>query len=166
MHLRSTPTLSRARQQQVLAFGVVCYQTSRDIFLLNKKLVESGGHRLALLRDDLQLASLKITQLTLLQSKGRYCHSVFCLCIFPMGARRYLPVSLQRTFPSISDTISRLDQHYYERCSGDHRPYGEVPPTHGGRVPKVFTCGALVLCLDARGYHAAPDPIANRISTD
>ena len=70
----------------------ICYQTSRDILLLNRMLVRSGARRLALLRDDLLLASLKITKLTLLQPNGQFCLILLCDCIFPMILRRDLSI--------------------------------------------------------------------------
>ncbi|TVY45649.1 Transcription factor [Lachnellula occidentalis] len=48
----------------------VSYQISRDILLMNSKLAGLGVQRLTLLREDLLLASLSITRLTLLQSKS------------------------------------------------------------------------------------------------
>ncbi|KAF7916070.1 uncharacterized protein EAE97_012161 [Botrytis byssoidea] len=48
----------------------VCYQISRDILLLNLKLISTGVQTVTLLREDLLLASLTLTRVTLLQHKG------------------------------------------------------------------------------------------------
>lgn len=49
----------------------ICYQMSRDILLLNSKLLAFGIQSLTLLREDLLLASLNLTHIILLQPKGR-----------------------------------------------------------------------------------------------
>ncbi len=48
----------------------VSYHISRDILLLNSKLAGSGFQTLTLLREDLLLASLNLTRITMLQPKG------------------------------------------------------------------------------------------------
>ncbi len=48
----------------------VCYEASRDILILNRKLAGLGIQSLTLLRDDLLLASLSLTRITMLHSKG------------------------------------------------------------------------------------------------
>ncbi|TGO06926.1 hypothetical protein BTUL_0389g00010 [Botrytis tulipae] len=48
----------------------ICYQMSRDILLLNLKLISTGVQSVTLLREDLLLASLTLTRVTLLQHKG------------------------------------------------------------------------------------------------
>ncbi|KAK6613454.1 transcriptional regulatory protein C139.03-like protein 6 [Botrytis cinerea] len=48
----------------------ICYQISRDILLLNLKLMSTGFQCVTLLREDLLLASLTLTRVTMLQPKG------------------------------------------------------------------------------------------------
>lgn len=48
----------------------ICYQMSREILLLNKKLAEQGVHNLAFVREDLLLASLNLTRISILQPRG------------------------------------------------------------------------------------------------
>ncbi|KAI1096538.1 hypothetical protein F5B19DRAFT_150740 [Rostrohypoxylon terebratum] len=48
----------------------VCYHTSRDILLLNTKLADLGLQSLAMLREDLFLASLNLVRVAMLQPKG------------------------------------------------------------------------------------------------
>ena len=48
----------------------VTYHMSRDILLLNSKLAGSGIQSMTLLREDLLLASLNLTRITMLQPKG------------------------------------------------------------------------------------------------
>lgn len=50
----------------------VCHHMSRDILLLNSKLAGLGIQSLTLLREDLLLASLNLTRITLLQPKGQF----------------------------------------------------------------------------------------------
>ncbi|KAI0382925.1 hypothetical protein F5Y04DRAFT_251380 [Hypomontagnella monticulosa] len=47
----------------------VCYQTARDILLLNRKLEELGCQSLTTIRDDLLLASLHLIRITILHPK-------------------------------------------------------------------------------------------------
>jgi hypothetical protein len=52
----------------------ICYQTSREILLSNIGLANLGVQSLAQLREDLSLASLHMTRITLLQPEGKsYC---------------------------------------------------------------------------------------------
>lgn len=48
----------------------ICYHTSRDILLLNKKLAALGMQSLTVLREDLLLAALSLIRITMLQPKG------------------------------------------------------------------------------------------------
>jgi hypothetical protein len=48
----------------------VCYQLSRDVLLLNIQLQELGLQSLTLLREDLLLASLTLTRITIQQTRG------------------------------------------------------------------------------------------------
>lgn len=52
----------------------ICYQISRDILLLNLKLISTGVQSVTSLREDLLLASLTLTRVTLLQHKGQLTH--------------------------------------------------------------------------------------------
>jgi hypothetical protein len=51
----------------------ICYQLSRDALLLNIQLQDVGIQSLTLLREDLLLASLTLTRLTMQQAKGWCC---------------------------------------------------------------------------------------------
>jgi hypothetical protein len=53
----------------------ICYQTSREILVSSIELAGSGVQCLAQLREDLSLASLHITRITLLQPEGWSCFS-------------------------------------------------------------------------------------------
>ena len=64
------PYLQRGNTKFSLS-EVVCYHTSRDILLLNRKLPGSGIQSLALLREDLLLASLSLIRVTMLQPIGQ-----------------------------------------------------------------------------------------------
>lgn len=48
----------------------ICYQVSRDILLMHRELADMGMHCLSQLREDLLLASLTLTRLTLMQPSG------------------------------------------------------------------------------------------------
>ena len=64
------PYLQRDNSKFWLSENVI-YHMSRDILLLNSKLAGSGIQSLTLLREDLLLASLNLTRITMLQPKGR-----------------------------------------------------------------------------------------------
>lgn len=49
---------------------IICFQTSRDILLLNKELAGLGIQDLTLLREDLLVASLSLIHITMLQPRG------------------------------------------------------------------------------------------------
>jgi hypothetical protein len=58
----------------------ICYQMSRDILHFNSKLADQGIQSLSFLREDLLLASLHLTRLSMLQPRGLYNFLTFPKC--------------------------------------------------------------------------------------
>lgn len=50
---------------------IISYHTSQDILLMNRKLANFGVKGISLLRDDLLVAALSLTRLTLLQPRDK-----------------------------------------------------------------------------------------------
>lgn len=63
------PYLQRKNNRSSLS-EMICYHTSRDILLLNRKLADFGIQSLTLLREDLLMASLSVTRIILLQPRS------------------------------------------------------------------------------------------------
>ena len=59
----------------------ISHQMSQEVLLLNRRLDEQGAHSLAQLREDLLLASLTLTRITMLQSPGRSPPSATLICL-------------------------------------------------------------------------------------
>jgi hypothetical protein len=68
------PYLQRDNSKLFWLSENVCYHMSRDMLLLNSKLAGLKIQSLTLLREDLLLASLNLTRITLLQPKGWCTH--------------------------------------------------------------------------------------------
>ncbi|CAF9939650.1 MAG: hypothetical protein ALECFALPRED_008206 [Alectoria fallacina] len=92
----------------------VCYHMSRDILLLNSKLAALGLQNLTLLREDLLLASLNPTRITILQPK------CWCSLSFPgqelgsLGDHRIEILIVRASFRD-TDIRDRLDWHHYDQ---------------------------------------------------
>ena len=106
----------------------VCHQTSRDMLFLNIKLADSGVDNLTNFREDLLLASLSLTRITMLQPKGTFgpqglslllyfpvCFAPFILIHF-VDSTSIIMSSARSTIDLLEKCVPSMEERYL-RCS-------------------------------------------------
>lgn len=119
----------------------ICYQASWDILALNREMANLGVHWLSQLREDLLVASLSLTRLTLLQPLGM---SAGIVC----SNQLHFVSNCSISNPETDTLLSRIIKHYIGKLYYDDGQYRTMSTYYGKPVSTLFRQQAMVLSRD------------------